>query len=72
MDERDSISNYQTFHSVTINTNEFITAPCLTVENTIAALFYDLTRDSIAYNFVIDFYCRCLKILYQIAINCKI
>ena len=35
-------------------------------------LFYDVTRDSIANNFVIDFYCRCLYILYQIAINCKI
>ena len=35
-------------------------------------LFYDLTRDSIANNFVIDVYCRCLEILYQIAINCKI
>ena len=27
---------------------------------------------SIANNFVIDFYCRCLEILCQIAINCKI
>ena len=30
-------------------------------------LFYDLTRDSIANNFVTDIYCRCLQILYQIA-----
>ena len=37
-----------------------------------STLFYDRTRDSIANNFVIDFYCRCLQILYQIAINCKI
>ena len=29
-------------------------------------LFNDLTRDSIANNFVIDVYCRCLQILYQI------
>ena len=39
---------------------------------TYTTLFYDLTRDSIANNFVIDFYCRCLEILCQIAINCKI
>ena len=31
------------------------------------SLFYDLTRDSIANNFVIDVYCRCLEILRQIA-----
>ena len=32
-------------------------------------LFYDLTRDSIANNFVTDVYCRCLEILCQIALN---
>ena len=31
-------------------------------------LFYDLTRDSIANNFVIDAYSRCLQIVCQIAI----
>ena len=36
-----------------------------------STLFDDLTRDSIANNFVIDVYCRCLQILYEIAINCK-
>ena len=38
----------------------------------IFALFYDPTRDSIANNFVIDVYCRCLQILYQIAFFYKI
>ena len=32
-----------------------------------AKTFYDLTRDSIANNFAIDVYCKCLQILYQIA-----
>ena len=31
----------------------------------IVTLCYDLTRDSIYNNFVIDVYCRCLQILYQ-------
>ena len=35
-------------------------------------LFYDLTRDAMANNFVIKVYFRCLKILYQIAIYSKI
>ena len=35
-------------------------------------LFNDPTRDSIANNFVISFYCRCLQILYQIAFFYKI
>ena len=35
-------------------------------------LFNDLTRDSIANNFVIDVYCRCLQILYKIAFFYKI
>ena len=35
-------------------------------------LFNDLTRDSIANNFVTDVYCRYLKILYQIAFFYKI
>ena len=35
-------------------------------------LFNDLTRDSIANNFVVDVYCRCLQILYQIAFFYKI
>ena len=35
-------------------------------------LFNDLTRNSIANNFVIDVYCRCLQILYQIAFFYKI
>ena len=38
----------------------------------ITTLFNDLTRDSIANNFVTDVYFRCLQILYQNAINCKI
>ena len=38
--------------------------PCKHLQGT---LFNDLTRDSIASNFVIDVYCRCLQILYQIA-----
>ena len=37
-----------------------------------STLFYDLTRDSTANNFVIDIYCRCLHILYQIAFFYKI
>ena len=36
------------------------------------ALFNDVTRDSIANNFVIDVYCRCLQNLYQIAFFYKI
>ena len=39
---------------------------------TSVTLFYGMTRDSKANHFVINFYCRCLKILCQIAINCKI
>ena len=35
-------------------------------------LFDDYTRDSIANNFVIGVYCRCLQILYQIAFFHKI
>ena len=35
-------------------------------------LFNDVTRDSIANNFVIEVHCRCLKVFYQIAMNCKI
>ena len=35
-------------------------------------LFNDVTRDSIANNFVIHVYCKCLKILYQIAFFYKI
>ena len=35
-------------------------------------LFNDLTRDSIANNFVIDVYSRCLQILYQISFFYKI
>ena len=35
-------------------------------------LFYDLTRDSIANNFVTDVCCRCLQIVYQIAFFYKI
>ena len=35
----------------------------------IDALFYDLTRDSIANNFVIGFYCRCLEITKLLAID---
>ena len=35
---------------------------CLYLEGT---LFYDLTRDSIANNFVIDFYSRCLEIQHN-------
>ena len=35
-------------------------------------LFNDPTRDSIANNFVISVYCRCLQILYQIALFYKI
>ena len=38
----------------------------------ISALFNDPTRDSIANNFVIGVYCRCLKILYQIIFFYKI
>ena len=38
----------------------------------VSALLYDLTRDSIANNLVKDFYCRCLDILCQIAIDYKI
>ena len=34
-------------------------------------LFNDPTRDSIANNFIIDVYCRCQQILYQIAIFYK-
>ena len=37
-----------------------------------SALFNDLTKDSIANNFVIGVYCRCLQILYQIAFFYKI
>ena len=33
----------------------------------LTSLFNDPTRNSIANNFVISFYCRCLQILYQIA-----
>ena len=40
--------------------------------NIVIPLFYDVTRDFIANNFVIDVQCICLQILYQIAINCKI
>ena len=39
--------------------------------DTAAALFYDLTRDYIANNFVIDVYCRCLYILYQIVFSIR-
>ena len=35
-------------------------------------LFNDHTRDSIANNFVIGVYCRCLQILYQITFFYKI
>ena len=38
----------------------------------LGTLFNDLTRDSIANNFVTDVYCRYLKILYQIAFFYKI
>ena len=38
----------------------------------IATLFNDPTRDSIANNFVIGVYCRCLQILYQITFVYKI
>ena len=38
----------------------------------LTALFNDPTRDSIANNFVIGVYCRCLLILYQIAFFYKI
>ena len=34
-------------------------------------LFNDATRDSIANNFVIGVYCRCLQILYQIAFSIR-
>ena len=34
-----------------------------------STLFNDVTRDSIANNFVIDVYCRCLQILYQIGFS---
>ena len=34
-----------------------------------STLFNDVTRDSIANNFVIDVYCRCLEILCQIALR---
>ena len=37
-----------------------------------STLFNDPTRDSIANNFVISFYCRCLQILYQITFFYKI
>ena len=37
-----------------------------------STLFNDGTKDSIANNFVIDVYCRCLQILYQIAFFYKI
>ena len=37
------------------------------IPSQVNTLFNDLTRDSIANNFVIDVYCRCLQILYQIA-----
>ena len=37
-----------------------------------ATLFNDLTSDSIANNFVIDVFCRCLQILYRIAFFYKI
>ena len=40
--------------------------------NPLWSLFCDLTRDSIADNFFIVFYCRCLQILCQNAKNCKI
>ena len=36
------------------------------------SLFNDPTRDSIANNFVISVYCRCLQILYQITFFYKI
>ena len=36
-------------------------------QETKAALLNDVTRDSIANNFVIGVYCRYLQILYQIA-----
>ena len=36
---------------------------------TLATLFYDLTRDSLANNFVIDYYCRCLYRFYAQSLN---
>ena len=40
--------------------------------NMCTTLFNDLTRDSIANNFVIDIYCRCLQILYPTVFFYKI
>ena len=34
--------------------------------NKYGTLFNDLTRDSITNDFVLDVYCRCLQIFYQI------
>ena len=36
-----------------------------------STLFNDPTRDSIANDFVIGVYCRCLQILYQITFSIK-
>ena len=44
----------------------------LKTQANLLTLFNDPTRDSIANNFVISFYCRCLQILYQIAFFYKI
>ena len=58
---------------VSLNDKESTTKPILKTTFLMVkyTLFYDLTRDSIANNFVINFYCRCLQILYQIAIYYK-
>ena len=49
-----------------------LTPPPLQMGTLNTTLFNDPTRDSIANNFVISFYCRCLQILYQIAFFYKI
>ena len=51
----------------------FCTIRSLGDNNTVSqTLFYDLTRDAIANKSVIDVYCRCLQISYQITFFYKV
>ena len=64
---RENLSNDITSHKESSHPIQF--RPYTAVHCT---LFDDVTRDYKANNYVLHVYCRCLQILYQIAINCKI
>ena len=71
------IFTYSSFYShkkgQTSNFDEIIAVGYGSIhENWKYTTFHDVTKDSIANNFVIDVYCRCLHILYQIAFFYKI